>query len=548
MSLLFRNLDPILNSIFSDDPLQLPYPSIPLRNNPLLPSFSAVIPDHPIIEEGPTIRMNIGKRKIPPKPPPTKGNVALRFNGIIQEQINKDHPDSNLVFVVGKVAGAKWKSLSEVEKAPCVAMDNKRKANYEKWIRDDHHRTEEYKMATGPIQRFIIVAIIGVAFAESKKNRIIWQLTKSMELRDQVLSSMQQKLDIFCEEVNNVRDHSGALGKMAATINAEFSCNKAFGFESIKFVDCGCWLYDQHCDIYNTWSGCMKSSSGDRMPKYKLAFSNEIEPEGRMPKLFDEMLDGSVWVASEIKARSDECGKFMDFLPGRIYSSKHGGLRKWYNPVLGVKEELNNYSDEDYLVRPIAIFVAYKYEEIFVPFVENLVLISDKAYTREEVIDIEKVMGSWNAIVLTDEQGPQRKAKGVAIGLPLLIILVIFSQYMPHLMRGEIHVFNRFVVIFLVGIVWMYAHLLNVGGAYKNIGPKTQISCKNIHSRTWIRVPYPSPWGATTFDAGEAYALMAASFVTIVEPIGTFFALPRYASATSLPPFLFPAVVLVGRE
>ncbi|XP_041009822.1 G2/mitotic-specific cyclin-B-like isoform X2 [Juglans microcarpa x Juglans regia] len=82
----------------------------------------------------------------------------------------------------------------------------------------------------------------------------------------------------------------------------------------------------------------------------------------------------------------------MDFLPGRIYSSKHMGLRKWYNPVLGVKEELDNYSDEDYLVRPTAIFVACKYEEIFVPLVEDLVLISDKAYTREEVIDMEKVI------------------------------------------------------------------------------------------------------------------------------------------------------------
>ena len=29
---------------------------------------------------------------------------------------------------------------------------------------------------------------------------------------------------------------------------------------------------------------------------------------------------------------------------------KHGGLRTWYNPVLGVKEELDNYSDEDDMV------------------------------------------------------------------------------------------------------------------------------------------------------------------------------------------------------
>lgn len=34
-----------------------------------------------------------------------------------------------------------------------------------------------------PAQRFLIVAVIGVAVSESKKNRIINQLKKSVELR-----------------------------------------------------------------------------------------------------------------------------------------------------------------------------------------------------------------------------------------------------------------------------------------------------------------------------------------------------------------------------
>ncbi|CAI9109436.1 OLC1v1009257C1 [Oldenlandia corymbosa var. corymbosa] len=44
-------------------------------------------------------------------------------------------------------------------------------------------------------------------------------------------------------------------------------------------------------------------------------------------------LDGSVWFASEMKALSDDCERFMSFLPGHIYSSKTGDLRRWYNPV-----------------------------------------------------------------------------------------------------------------------------------------------------------------------------------------------------------------------
>lgn len=53
-----------------------------------------------------------------------------------------------------------------------------------------------------------------------------------------------------------------------------------------------------------------------------------------------------------------------------------------------------------------------------------------------------------------------------------------FMQYIPHLMSGDRHIFDRFAVIFSVIIVWIYAHLLTVGGAYKNAPTKTQLSCR----------------------------------------------------------------------
>lgn len=33
---------------------------------------------------------------------------------------------------------------------------------------------------------------------------------------------------------------------------------------------------------------------------------------------------GSVWFSSEMKALSDDCERFVSFLPGHIYSSKNG--------------------------------------------------------------------------------------------------------------------------------------------------------------------------------------------------------------------------------
>lgn len=49
-------------------------------------------------------------------------------------------------------------------------------------------------------------------------------------------------------------------------------------------------------------------------------------------------LDGSVWFASEMKALSDDCERFIPFPPGHIYSSKSGGLKRWYNPTWFTEE------------------------------------------------------------------------------------------------------------------------------------------------------------------------------------------------------------------
>lgn len=132
-------------------------------------------------------------------------------------------------------------------------------------------------------------------------------------------------------------------------------------------------------------------------------------------------------------------------------------------------------------------------------------------------------------------------AKCVEIGLPQIILLIIFSQYIPHAIRSDKPVFDRFAVIFSVAIVWLYAYLLTVGGAYKHAPPKTQLHCRVdrsglISAAPWIRVPYPFQWGAPSFDAGESFAMMAAALVGLVESTGGFIAVSRYASATPLPP------------
>ncbi|CAM8977820.1 unnamed protein product [Rhodiola kirilowii] len=132
-------------------------------------------------------------------------------------------------------------------------------------------------------------------------------------------------------------------------------------------------------------------------------------------------------------------------------------------------------------------------------------------------------------------------AKCVEIGLPQLIILIIFAQYLPHAISSRKNIFDRFAVIFSVGIVWLYAYLLTVGGTYNHAPLKTQLSCRTdssglISSAPWIRIPYPFQWGAPSFNAGEAFATLVVAFVALVESTGGFIAVSRYASATPMPP------------
>ncbi|EXB48387.1 hypothetical protein L484_007965 [Morus notabilis] len=132
-----------------------------------------------------------------------------------------------------------------------------------------------------PVQRFLIVAVIGVAVAESKKNAQISRLRKSVELRDQVLSSMQQKLDSLCEQLNNK--------------NMELSEIDVFGSDKTKFVDCGCCLCDQHHDML-AGKSVTKATNGDEILQYKTSLANVAEQEER------RMSDLSDWASSVTSA------------------------------------------------------------------------------------------------------------------------------------------------------------------------------------------------------------------------------------------------------
>ncbi|CAL5377504.1 unnamed protein product [Camellia sinensis] len=133
----------------------------------------------------------------------------------------------------------------------------------------------------------------------------------------------------------------------------------------------------------------------------------------------------------------------------------------------------------------------------------------------------------------------------VEIGLPELIVLIILAEYIPHWFKTKGAIFERFferyAVLLSIAIIWPYAALLTAAGAYKNRPPNTQFSCRVdrsglVEGASWIRFPYPWQWGTPTVNATDAFIMMAAAMIALVESTGTFKAASRYGSATPPPP------------
>ncbi|KAJ6801958.1 nucleobase-ascorbate transporter 6-like [Iris pallida] len=135
-------------------------------------------------------------------------------------------------------------------------------------------------------------------------------------------------------------------------------------------------------------------------------------------------------------------------------------------------------------------------------------------------------------------------ARCVEVGLPAIILLIFFAQYLPHVLSKRRVIFDRFAVIIVVAIVWVYAHILTASGAYNRRPPTTQYSCRTdrsglISASPWVRIPYPFQWGSPYFYAGDVFAMMAASFASLIESTGTLIAVSRFSSATPVPPSVF---------
>ncbi|KAE8682164.1 Nucleobase-ascorbate transporter 3 [Hibiscus syriacus] len=72
---------------------------------------------------------------------------------------------------------------------------------------------------------------------------------------------------------------------------------------------------------------------------------------------------------------------------------------------------------------------------------------------------------------------------------------------------------ERFALLFCIGIIWAFAAILTVSGAYNN-------------------------WGSPVFRASHVYSMIGAALVSSAESTGTFFAAARLSGATAPPTYV----------
>ncbi|XP_010245958.1 PREDICTED: nucleobase-ascorbate transporter 1-like [Nelumbo nucifera] len=142
------------------------------------------------------------------------------------------------------------------------------------------------------------------------------------------------------------------------------------------------------------------------------------------------------------------------------------------------------------------------------------------------------------------EHGFPKVGECVEIGVPMLLTLVGLYLYLKHIKTWrEIPLFERFSILISISLIWAYAFLLTIVGAYKHVSHETKLHCRTdsshlLSSSPWIKIPYPLEWGPPTFNAGHAFAMMAAAIVSQIESTGAYIAASRFAMATPPPAYV----------
>ncbi|GJN28518.1 hypothetical protein PR202_gb16656 [Eleusine coracana subsp. coracana] len=194
-----------------------------------------------------------------------------------------------------------------------------------------------------------ILAVLGCAAGDEKEKRArVLELSRRLKHRGPDWSGLRQVGDCYLshQRLAIVDPASGDQPlynedqTVVVTVNGEIYNHQAIREQLAKAnhkfrtgSDCEviAHLYEEHGEEFvDMLDGVFAFVLLDTRSGTFLAARDAI---GVTPLYIGWGIDGSVWIASEMKAIHDECEHFEIFPPGHLYSSKNGGgFRRWYNP------------------------------------------------------------------------------------------------------------------------------------------------------------------------------------------------------------------------
>ncbi|XP_024372015.1 nucleobase-ascorbate transporter 12 [Physcomitrium patens] len=137
----------------------------------------------------------------------------------------------------------------------------------------------------------------------------------------------------------------------------------------------------------------------------------------------------------------------------------------------------------------------------------------------------------------------------VEIGIPQILLLVLFALYLRKITIFDHRIFQVYAVPLGLALTWAFAFLLTESKVYTYSGcsfsqqgnmtavltPKcqekmaTMRSCRTdvsnaLSTSAWFRFPYPFQWGVPTFHWQTAAVMMVASVIASVDSVGAYHA------------------------
>jgi len=132
---------------------------------------------------------------------------------------------------------------------------------------------------------------------------------------------------------------------------------------------------------------------------------------------------------------------------------------------------------------PVVALVGIGLFERGFPVVKDLT--STISLLSHHVVNTDNLLLSFRIIYLMSQI-----ATCAEIGLPMLVLFVALSQYLKHVQMCHFPIFERFSVLISIALVWLYAQILTVSGAYKHSPVLTQLNCRTDRANLITTAPW----------------------------------------------------------